>query len=218
MTQPPVNEYANASHALSYLERADRIPHRKEGEAALLELLEPIRPPRLRVLDVGCGDGRLLNIVRAARPETEGVALDFSEAMLKAVRQRFAGDDTVQVVEHNLDNPLPELGSFHAVVSSFAIHHLAHPRKFGLYAEIFQALAPGGIFCNLEHVSSPNEALHTTFYQVIAPSGSKEDPSNKCLSVEEQLDWLRQIGYANVDCFWKWREFALLAGIKPDEN
>jgi len=224
MTNQPINDYAQASHALNYLARADHLPHRKEGETVLLELLEQFRllhplnqlePGQPRVLDLGCGDGRLLALVKQARPEIEGVALDFSETMLKAVRERFTGEPSMTVVEHNMDNPLPNLGPFHAVVSSFAIHHLANTRKFNLYAEIYAQLAPGGIFCNLEHVSSPTPSLKTAFYKALEHTGSKEDSSNKCLSVEEQVDWLKQIGFTDVDCFWKWREFALLAGVKP---
>jgi tRNA (cmo5U34)-methyltransferase len=211
MSENPINEYAKASHALLYLSRADSLPHRAEGEAVLIELL----PPGIkRVLDLGTGDGRLLALVKAARPEIEGVALDFSETMLSLVRTRFAGDAAVRVVEHNLDHPLPPLGRFDAVVSSFAIHHLAHARKFTLYAEIAAALNPGGIFCNLEHVDSPNPGLHVAFMSAIGRTMAEEDPSNQCLPADAQVEWLRQIGFADADCFWKWREFALLAGVK----
>ena len=113
-----LNLWSSASHASDYLERADSIPHRSEGEATL--------PP----------------------------------PMLEAAGKRFAGDSSVTIVTHNLDFPLPALGKFDAVVSSFAIHHLVHERKRTLYSEIYGMLNPGGVFCNLEHVASPSPRLH----------------------------------------------------------
>jgi len=207
-----VNEWAKADHASAYLARAEGIPHRMEGEAVVLELL----PARVRrVLDLGCGDGRLLGLVLVERPDAEGVAVDFSATMLAAVRARFGDDPRVSVIEHDLSLPLPDFGTFDAVVSSFAIHHLTDLRKRELYREIFGALTPGGRFCNLEHVSSPTEALHAEFYRALGQSVEDEDPSNKCIPLDVQLDWLRAIGFADVDCFWKWRELALLSGTKP---
>jgi SAM-dependent methyltransferase len=206
------NEWSKDEHASAYLARAEGIPHRTEGEAVVLELL-PVGARR--VLDLGCGDGRLLALVLRARPDAEGVAIDFSSTMIAAARTRFGDDERVAVVEHDLGRPLPDLGAFDAVVSSFAIHHLVDHRKRELYGEIFAALAPGGRFCNLEHVSSPTEALHAEFYRALGQPVEQEDPSNKCIPVHVQLDWLRVIGFEDVDCFWKWRELALLSGTKP---
>jgi tRNA (cmo5U34)-methyltransferase len=133
--------------------------------------------------------------------------------MLAALHQLFAADSSVTIVSHNFENQLPPMGQFDAVVSSFAIHHVSHPRKSTLYEEIFGQLAPGGVFCNLEHVASPSTRLHAEFLRAI--SWENEDPSNKLLDLETQLSWLRKIGFVDVDCHWKWRELALLAGAKP---
>jgi SAM-dependent methyltransferase len=209
-----MNEYISADYALAYLEKADSLPHRREGEAVLLEVV----PHDLQsFLDLGTGDGRLIALLKADRPHAHAFGLDFSPAMLQVARTRFQQDATIEIIEHNLNIPLPALGVFDAIVSSFAIHHCEHARKRTLYAEVFTMLAPGGIFCNLEHVSSPTDALHLQFLHALGATPETEDPSNKCLDVETQLRWLREIGFTEVDCLWKWRELALLVGSKPVE-
>lgn len=206
-----LNEYTTAEHALKYLSLADGIPHRTEGEAVLLEFI----PQKVeRILDLGTGDGRLLALARIGRRDTNGIALDFSPTMLDAARERFRGDDKVQVLEHNLDHPLPDLGRFDVIVSSFAIHHCSDERKKTLYSEIHAALSPGGVFCNLEHVASPTAGLHAKFLQSLGLTEADEDPSNKLVNVETQVQWLREIGFQNVDCHWKWLELALIGGTR----
>lgn len=205
-------EWRDVERVDRYLARADEFPRRLEGEGVLLEHVP--RGAR-RVLDLGTGDGRLLALLQADRPELAGVGLDFSAVMLAAARERFAGDDRVELLAHDLGDPLPELGRFDAVVSSMAIHHLEHERKRSLLAEAFALLEPGGVFANFEHVASPTRRLHLAFFEAIGEPIENEDPSDRCLDVETQLGWLRELGFDDVDCYWKWLEMALLIGVKP---
>jgi len=149
------------------------------------------------------------------RPEATGVGVDFSGVMLTAARERFAGDERVELLQHDLTEPLPSLGPFDAVVSSMAIHHLEHDRKRGVYAEAFTLLAPGGLFANFEHVASPTPRMHQAFLEAIGEPLEHDDPSDKLLDVEAQLVMLREIGFAEADCYWKWLEMALLMGVRP---
>jgi tRNA (cmo5U34)-methyltransferase len=209
-----LNEYNSAEHALQYLAFADRIRHRTSGEAALLEFV-PLGVRR--ILDLGAGDGRLLALLRIERPFAEGIAADLSPTMLEAARTRFVDEPLVRVIEYDLDDPLPDLGRFDAIVSSFAIHHCTHERKRALYSEIHAALEAGGVFYNLEHVASATPELHAEFLVALGITAEQEDASNKLLDVESQLAWLRGIGFEQVDCHWKWRELALFGGVKPRE-
>jgi tRNA (cmo5U34)-methyltransferase len=194
-----------------YLGRADEFPHRVEGEGVLLE---HVPGDARRILDLGTGDGRLLALLQLDRPQMHGVGVDFSELMLGAARERFAGDELIELVEHDLAEPLPALGTFDAVVSSFAIHHLEHERKRALYGEVFELLEPGGVFANFEHVASATDRLHLAFFAAIEEPIENEDPSDRLLDIETQLGWLRELGFDDVDCYWKWLEMALLIGVK----
>jgi SAM-dependent methyltransferase len=208
-----VNLWTRPEWAQRYLAERDDIPHRAEGATALLEHV-PARPRR--VLDLGTGDGYLLGLVLGEHPDARGVGVDFSAEMLGRARHRFAGDARVEIVEHDLDTPLPDrLATFDVAVSSFAIHHCTDERKHALYGEVLAHLDPGGVFLNLEHVSSPTAALHEAFLAAIGKTAAEDDPSNELAPVETQLAWLRQVGFVEVDCHWKWRELALLGGLRP---
>lgn len=205
-------EWTHRAHAERYLALADTYPRRTEGEGVLLDHL-----PRgvRRVLDLGTGDGRLLALLLDGFPEITGVGLDLSDVMLEAARKRFASDPRVELVRHDLAEPLPDLGRFDAVVSSMAIHHLEHERKRTLAAEVLALLEPGGVFANFEHVASPTERLHHAFFAAIGEPLEHEDPSDRLLDVETQLGFLREAGFDDVDLYWKWLEMALLVGVRP---
>lgn len=208
-----VNRWADPQWALRFLRERDSIPHRADGFAVLLELL----PPGVdRVADLGTGDGHALDLVLAARPGARGIGLDFQEEMLARARTRFAGDARVELRAHDLRAPLPDdLAGVDLVTSSFAIHHLPVERQRALYGEVFARLRPGGTFLNLEHVASPTAALHLEFLRAMGKTPAQDDPSNKLVATEMQLAWLEGVGFREVDCFWKWRELALVGGVKP---
>ena len=204
-------EWSNPQNAVAYLNVADNLPHRSEGESVLIDHLPENTK---RVLDLGTGDGRLIRLIKECQQDIEAVALDVSPTMLKSARDHFANDSRVKIREHDLGQPLPDLGYFDAVVSSFAIHHLKHERKRELYEEIYDIINPTGVFCNLEHVASPSVQLHVRFLKAIGYSPEKEDRANRLLPMETQLGWLRDTGFVEVDCYWKWLEMALLIGYK----
>lgn len=208
-------EWSDPAHVARYRARSE-----DDGWAVSADhaLLEQVPPGTSRVLDLGTGDGRLLALLLADHPERSGVGVDSSQLMLDAARERFAGDARVELRAHDLYQPLSELGNFDAVVSSLAIHHLEHQRKRTLYEEAFGVLEPGGLFANFEHVASPSRRLHLDFFAAIDEPLECEDPSDRLLDVHTQLRWLREIGFEDVDCHWKWRELALLAAVRPGRH
>ena len=219
------------------------------GGAEQLEVLCQLLPkrsaerPETWVLDMGCGDGILLETVLLRWPDAKGVALDGSAAMLANAAMRLARFPDVRLIETDFNSPewVRELPphTFDAIVSAFAIHHSEDERKQALYGEIFDLLAPGGVFINVEHVASTTPlgeelfehayALNLTrtrqqqgqevnFETVLGEIQNRLDKSaNRLTPVETQLQWLRAFGYTDVDCYWKYYELAILAGYKPKE-
>lgn len=205
------NSWVDVERTSEYLARADRLPHRGEGELVLVKDLAGALPGR--VLDLGCGDGRLTALVLEAYPESTAICVDMSPPMLEAATTRFVGDGRVTFTTHDLDDPLPfDRGSFDAVITSLAVHHVSDDRKVTLYAEIAGLLTPGGVFANLEIVASPTQALHDRWRDEM---GARDDPNDRLRDMTSQLTWIREAELEQVDCIWKWRSLALLRGEQP---
>jgi len=206
-----VTTWRDPSKVDEYLARIGRIEARREGER---ELIDALPAAVAWALDLGCGDGRLLSLVLDARAEiSEAIGVDSSPPMLDRARVRFAGDSRVTIVEGDLRQSIGATGPFDVAISGFAIHHLTDDRKQSLLAEVATALAPGGVFANLEVVACATQELQEEFNERIDRPGG--DPEDILASVEDQLSWMRAAGLVQVDCQWRWRGFALLVGTAP---
>jgi len=96
-----------------------------------------------RVLDAGCGSGRVTELLAARLPRGRVVALDGSPAMIEAARARLASfGDRIEYVVADLGQPLPVRGAVDAVVSTATFHWV--PDHHALFANLAAVLRAGG--------------------------------------------------------------------------
>jgi ubiquinone/menaquinone biosynthesis C-methylase UbiE len=237
----PADIWKDREVAKAFLtERSLLIPDRQRQLDVVLRVVRLSCPKARFILDLGAGDGILLATLLEAFPEASGVAVDFSPLMLDQARQRLSKfGRRARTLEADLGDSTWKMslaGPVDVVVSGFAIHHLTDERKRTLYQEIFDLLSEGGVFLNCEHVASTTPRIEQMFddamtdhlYQRRKEKGESVTPeqvrqeflerpdraANILALVEDQCRWLRDIGFRDVDCFWKYFELAIFGGVK----
>lgn len=218
------------------------IPLAAEQLDVMLRLIAKAQPAGVRrFLDLGCGDGILGHAVLDRYPEAQGVFADFSEPMLEAARKRLQAYSGQTFLTSDYATPdwvtaMKAYAPFDVIVSGFSIHHQPDVRKREVYNEIYDLLAPGGIFLNLEHVSSRDTWIESLFdeimidaqYSYLSANGDSrtrdeiahthyyrpDKVANILAPVETQCEWLREIGFQHVDCYLKIFELALFGGVR----
>jgi tRNA (cmo5U34)-methyltransferase len=220
------------------------IPLAQEQIGVMMSILTSRRGPVESFLDLGCGDGILGAVILGGYPSARGVLVDFSEPMLQQAREQLV-EYADQLTFENLDYGNPAWtgrikGSFDAIVSGYSIHHQPDSRKYSVYQEILSLLKPGGWFVNVEHVSSAAQlnvdlfehhyvsaryAIEKqnggdrTFAQIEDEYMNRPDKAANLLApVELQCTWLREIGYEQVDCYFRIYELAVFAGRRPIDS
>jgi SAM-dependent methyltransferase len=219
------------------------VPYAADQIAVMLRVIAAGGVPVRRIADLGCGSGVTAAAILAAHPDAHAVLVDFSEPMMAAARQQLGGrTPTPAFVAADLATPewaqrIEAHAPFDVIASSYAIHHLPDARKRALYGEIFALLGPAGVFVNIEHVASATarveamsdalivDSIHAfqirkggtrTREQVATEFVHRPDKAANILApVEAQCEWLRAIGYVDVDCFFKVFELAVFGGRRP---
>ncbi len=196
----------------------------------IIELIPFSADDSFTFLDLGAGTGLLTSFILQQHPHATGTVLDISEKMIQAAKARFSGDNRVDysIMDYS-EKKLPR--AYDLIVSAMSIHHLDNPDKRILFSNIFQALAPGAWFIHGELVKG--KTLHTEkIYQdrwmnhlnrSVLPEEElreieKRMSFDKPALLADQLKWLEDAGFIDVDCFYKFYNFAVYAGKKPGET
>ena len=148
-----------------------------EGEV-LQRMLRGVRGGK--ILDVGCGTGRLIRQLLDRGAEIVG--LDISPEMLKIARKKFK---KTTFIEGNIENmPFPD-DNFNIVIASFVIVHLKDLRK--AFDEVYRVLKPGGIFIvtNINQRKSPK--LKGSFEKEIVIKSFYHIPEQVISALKESL-------------------------------
>lgn len=218
------------------------MPFAKYHLEIICKLLQQANFGKGKILDIGCGDGILSRALLDVFPDAEACLVDFSPAMLSLARERMKlYEDRTTIINADVCSPnwldaLADSNEYSAVVSGFCIHHVPNSRKQALYSEIFDLLTEGAPFIHLEHVASSSDwsrdvMEHFMVSSMLEWESRKERPASvKALrqtylnredkqanileSCERQCEWLKSLGYKDVEIFFKWFEIAIFGGIK----
>ncbi|MBD3246048.1 MAG: methyltransferase domain-containing protein [Candidatus Omnitrophica bacterium] len=236
-------KWKDPKFARQYLERiVSGVPLEALQFEIVFRLIDRFQGHPSLFLDLGCGGGIVAERILKRYPDANGVLADFSEEMLQEARRKLVAwrkQVSFSQVDYSRKGwifALP-VRQYSLVLSRFSIHHQPDARKKELYEECFDSLEPGGLFFNIEHVSSPTAHTravweqymidHLYRYQQQRGTGKKrkeveqdyirraESDRNVLAPVEKQCEWLRQIGFDDVDCYFKVFELAIFGGRKP---
>lgn len=181
-----------------------------------------------RVLDIGSGTGLFAAFVLEKYKNAQVTMIDLSEGMLGVAKKRFAAYPSFEyIVADYLEHDFG--GQFDMIISALSIHHLNAADKEKLYRKCFRHLAPGGVFLNADQVLSPypetEELFSRLWKEKVGQSGIDQKELEKAYerqafddpsTLSDQLSWLRQAGFSQVDCVYKYYVFAGIYAKKAD--
>jgi tRNA (cmo5U34)-methyltransferase len=217
-------------------------PIRQAQVAMVLRMIPHPNDAAIRVLDIGAGYGALAAALLKERPTATAICLDASAAMLKLGEERNVGLKTrMRFVQGSLETPewLAAVdGTFDAVISSRALHHFtANQRRRYIFQEVFSLLRSGGCLINADNVRAPTPSLterykkardsyldlfvrqssggKTNLAEVKAAAPSTYHGPHDNGYLDQELQWLKEAGFEDVDCFWKLGMTVVYGGFRP---
>ncbi len=188
--------------------------------------LIPEKSTRLNVLDIGAGTGLLTSFLLEKYPDSNVTLIDMAAGMMDIAKIRFKGNNNINyIIADYVDYDFG--GIFDVIISAMSIHHLAPVDKQGLFAKIYNHLRPGGLFVNAEQILGNTETIETYYKKewerMIRQSGVPEEEIaawkerlklDRESTVEQQINWLKDAGFADADCAYKFYKFAVIFGVK----
>ena len=188
------------------------------------------------VVDLGSSRGeqiaRFVDDYDLLNSSAHYVGIEKSPPMLEAMRQRFEYNPFVHVVDHDLKTGLPALAMDYSnaalVTSVLSLMFIPPPCRSRLLADVYDCLVPEGAFIMVEKLTGQGKLIDGVMvyiYQELKHQNgySYEEIDRKRLSLEDvmvpetaenHIKRLKEVGFREVDCFWRWQNFGAFIGVK----
>ncbi|SPD73433.1 SAM-dependent methyltransferase, type 12 [uncultured Desulfobacterium sp.] len=232
------SRWADKDFSQGYRDDADIIlPFRVQFIEISISLYEHFisQNPQAKVMDLGCGDGLFIQELTKSSKPLKITLVDGSAEMLAAAKRRLSGQDGTCFIKASfqqlLANDLLD-ENFDFIYSSLAMHHLTFDEKKKVYAYIYEHLIPDGWFIHYDVALPPSDNLEKWYLSLwrkwikrhsskerqeqllTVPDQYKDNPDNVPDTLGSQLKILKDVGFINVDCFYKYGLFSLFGGSK----
>lgn len=178
-----------------------------------------------KILDLGAGTGILTELLYKQHPNSNITLVDLSTEMLNIAKNKF-NDKNFKYIEadyltHDFDK------DYDIIVSSLSIHHLTDEEKKVLYKRIYNFLRTGGVFINADQVCGATEYTEEIYKKEDASHLNRQNIPEKEKDILRQrrlldkpaklldtIQWYEDIGYKNVDVYYKYYRYFVIAGEK----
>ena len=204
------------------------IPYYPEMLDALVSAIPFDSTKPIKVIDLGCGTGTISKQIKYSFPNAKITCLDVAENMIEMAKKKLSrlSDIKYKIEDFNHFNFDYK---YDVAVSSLSLHHLVTDEdKKNFYRKIYKALTTEGVFYNADNVIASNDYLQGFYMnkwkEFMRKSISKEEIENNWIpryyiedrpaKLIDQLTWLKEIGFADVDVIWKFYNFAVYGGRK----
>ncbi|NQT74660.1 MAG: class I SAM-dependent methyltransferase [Chloroflexi bacterium] len=240
MTESELRQWSQRDFAHKYLEIADIMIVGRKRSLDMLKsfyryFLRGKKPNR--VLDLGCGDGVLAHELLNIDDSISATLVDGSNDMLEKAREKlveFGNTRFVNMSFQELTSEKPDLGKFEIAVSSLAIHHLTSSEKADLFKYVFSCLVEGGYFVVIDCTRSQAGPVEDWFlelwrerieerqvglnveadFEKMYEKYTETEHYSRLDTMDAQMNALRDVGFSEVDCYYKHGLFAMFGGKK----
>lgn len=211
------------------LERS--IPQYSIMRKAVNDLADKFIVPGSTIIDIGCSRGDAMKeLVKHHKEANTFLGLEISDSMLKAAKERFSEEIKAGIVDirkHDLRNTYPNIKAS-VTLSILTLQFTPIEYRQRIIQDIYDSTVSGGVFLIVEKVLGNTSEINTNliekYYDLKKYNGySQEEIDRKRLSLEGVLvpvtakwneELLSQAGFKQIDCFWRWMNFAGWIAIK----
>ena len=204
------------------------IPYYHQMLDALITSIPFEKNDEIKVIDLGCGTGTISKMVKESYPFASIHCVDIAKNMIEIAKHKLSKYSDITYENADLTQYF-FTNSYDVVLSSLTLHHLVTDKdKINFYTKVYHALNSNGVFYNADNVIGSNEAMQENnmlhWKNFMRKTVSEEEieqtwikrylEEDRPAKLIDQLNWLKDIGFVDIDVIWKYYNFAVYGGKK----